>query len=85
MRVCTADGAASCWFLCPGCGLLTVKERLSVDLIGQLRYIGADVTVWDLPRERVDLTGPLTHDHLAAFHRLLADDAQLAERVRRLG
>ncbi len=83
VRVCTDDEQGSYAFECPGCALVVVKpaEPRTVDL---LVASGVAYSTWSLPAEMLEPRGsgdPIGHDDLLDFHRVLQDDAALANAI----
>lgn len=79
VRICREDGEGTYLFDCPQCNRGHEKDasRRTLDL---LVASGASVVFWSVPVETTvtpDL-GPLTHDDLLDFHKLLANDGVVA-------
>ncbi len=83
----THDGSASYTFRCPTCSMVVVKPARgrTVDL---LVASGVAMSSWDYPAELDEPRGsggPISHDELLDFHRLLLDDDSFAHAVLALG
>lgn len=74
VRVCRADGRASCALRCPKCRMVVARPVSEVDAV-RLVVAGARQSVWDPPAELAErhVGPPVTHDDLIDFHRALSD------------
>ena len=78
VRICREDAEGTYLFGCPTCGRRheKVASKRTLDL---LVASGASVVFWSVPVETIvtpDL-GPLTHDDLLDFHKLLGETGVL--------
>lgn len=85
VRVCRADGQASCALRCPKCRMVIARPVSEVDAV-RLVTAGARQSVWDPPAELAERHqgGPVTHDDLIDFHRALGDAGAFAAAVEAL-
>ncbi len=80
VRVCLDDDRGEYRFTCPVCAMVVVKpaEHRTIDL---LVASGVQMDTWTLPAELFESRSGsrIDHDDILDFHRLLDDEAAVAE------